>query len=199
MAVNLPEEYTQQVNSIFTSLPAVPFVIDMIGRAMEICYTEQSKEDFEERMKLLPALIEYTNKTSRPNYFKYRIPISILLAGIAPEKWTVLDTADGTVTATVGRLTDFLNAPGWKKKWVALFDAAQESIDNLFIILTVMMSYAEAASLRLKKDHNLTDLNLLLGLGYLEVCLRKTSINISNDVFPLYNKFMAFMLNKVDY
>ena len=37
------------------------------------------------------------------------------------------------------------------------------------------------------------------GLGYLEVCLRKTSINISNDVFPLYNKFMAFMLNKVNY
>ena len=38
MAINIDKKYVKQVNSIMSKLPQNPFIIDVVGKAIEISY-----------------------------------------------------------------------------------------------------------------------------------------------------------------
>lgn len=182
-------------STIMAEVPANPFVIDIMGKAIELAYAQYDRAEFDSIMGVLPEIVKYSKETSAQGYFKYYLPIGLLLSGVPAHLWAELDTASGTVAKTVQALKEFIHATGWKKKFLALYTATNADVDYLFIIMTLLLHHAETA---LEED-NKED---ILGLAYMEVSLRKTALEgqlNNNRVFPVYNKFMSLMLNKAEF
>lgn len=182
-------------SQIMAEVPANPFVIDIMGKAIELAYAHYDRAEYDSIMKVLPEVVKYATETSAQGYFKYYLPIGLLLAGVPANQWAELETASGTVTKTVEALKSFIHATGWKKKFLALYTATNADVDYLFVIMTLLLHHAETAV----EDENITD---ILGLAYIEVSLRKSALDgqlNNNRIFPVYNKFMSLLLNKAEF
>lgn len=194
--LNIPEEFTQKVNSIMLNVPQSPFIVDVIGKAIELAY-EHTPATFDEKLDTAIDVVTYVNQNSNPNFYKYNIIVAVLLMGVPTDAYTTLDTASGTVKEATEKLTAFVENKGWKDAWVKLNDIYKYDTDLFYVAMAIVVRNAN--ELIAKETPTASDKYMLAGLGYLEVSLRKSAIEIPNNVYPVYNKFIALMVNKADF
>ena len=201
MAIKIDEQYVKQVNSIMSKLPQNPFIVDVVGKAIEISYKNRDiSKDYSVVLELADKVAEYTTANSSTTSYKYALIAAILLAGVPSEEYEVIDTASGTVKDYVEAFTAFAFADGYKKTWLELNNLIKKDSDLLYLALLVMVSNIEII-LKLENEEGPTtkDKYDLAGMAYIEVSLRKSAITIPNRQYDLYNKFMSLVMRKIDF
>jgi len=201
MAIKIDEQYVKQVNSIMSKLPQNPFIVDVVGKAIEISYKNRDiGKDYSVVLELADKVAEYTTANSSTTSYKYALIAAILLAGVPSEEYEVIDTASGTVKEYVEAFTAFAFADGYKKTWLELNNLIKKDSDLLYLALLVMVNNIEVI-LKLEDEEGPTtkDKYDLAGMAYIEVSLRKSAITIPNRQYDLYNKFMSLVMKKIDF
>ena len=201
MAIKIDEQYVKQVNSIMSKLPQNPFIVDVVGKAIEISYKNRDvNKDYSVVLELADKVTEYTTANSSTTSYKYALIAAILLAGVPSEEYEVIDTASGTVKDYVEAFTAFAFADGYKKTWLELNNLVKRDSDLLYLALLVMVNNIEII-LKLENEDGPTtkDKYDLAGMAYIEVSLRKSAITIPNRQYDLYNKFMSLVMKKIDF
>ena len=201
MAIKIDEQYVKQVNSIMSKLPQNPFIVDVVGKAIEISYKNRDiNKEYSVVLELADKVAEYTTANSSTTSYKYALIAAILLAGVPSEEYEVIDTASGTVKDYVEAFTAFAFADGYKKTWLELNNLIKKDSDLLYLALLVMVNNIEVI-LKLENEEGPTtkDKYDLAGMAYIEVSLRKSAITIPNRQYDLYNKFMALVMKKIDF
>jgi len=201
MAIKIDEQYVKQVNSIMSKLPQNPFIVDVVGKAIEISYKNRDiDKDYSVVLGLADKVAEYTTANSSTTSYKYALIAAILLAGVPSEEYEVIDTASGTVKDYVEAFTAFAFADGYKKTWLELNNLIKKDSDLLYLALLVMVNNIEVI-LKLENEEGPTtkDKYDLAGMAYIEVSLRKSAITIPNRQYDLYNKFMSLVMKKIDF
>lgn len=201
MAIKIDEQYVKQVNSIMSKLPQNPFIVDVVGKAIEISYKNRDiGKDYSVVLELADKVAEYTTANSSTTSYKYALIAAILLAGVPSEEYDVIDTASGTVKEYVEAFTAFAFADGYKKTWLELNNLIKKDSDLLYLALLVMVNNIEVI-LKLEDEEGPTtkDKYDLAGMAYIEVSLRKSAITIPNRQYDLYNKFMSLVMKKIDF
>ena len=201
MAIKIDEQYVKQVNSIMSKLPQNPFIVDVVGKAIEISYKNRDiGKDYSVVLELADKVAEYTTANSSSTSYKYALIAAILLAGVPSEEYDVIDTASGTVKEYVEAFTAFAFADGYKKTWLELNNLIKKDSDLLYLALLVMINNIEVI-LKLEDEEGPTtkDKYDLAGMAYIEVSLRKSAITIPNRQYDLYNKFMSLVMKKIDF
>ena len=201
MAIKIDEQYVKQVNSIMSKLPQNPFIVDVVGKAIEISYKNRDiSKDYSVVLELADKVAEYTTANSSTTSYKYALIAAILLAGVPSEEYEVIDTASGTVKDYVEAFTAFAFADGYKKTWLELNNLIKKDSDLLYLALLVMVNNIEVI-LKLENEEGPTtkDKYDLAGMAYIEVSLRKSAITIPNRQYDLYNKFMSLVMKKIDF
>lgn len=201
MAIKIDEQYVKQVNSIMSKLPQNPFIVDVVGKAIEISYKNRDVDkDYSVVLELADKVAEYTTANSSSTSYKYALIAAILLAGVPSEEYDVIDTASGTVKEYVEAFTAFAFADGYKKTWLELNNLIKKDSDLLYLALLVMVNNIEVI-LKLENEEGPTtkDKYDLAGMAYIEVSLRKSAITIPNRQYDLYNKFMSLVMKKIDF
>lgn len=183
------KDFTNEINTAMAMLPSNPFIVDIISRAFQIARTNYTDEDFAEIVALAPMIIDYAIKTSAEGYFKYHLVAGFLLYGVQPSLYEIMDNS-GNIEEVAKNIGNFIKAHGWKDRWCAFFEAAQQNRDYSFVIINLLNRTAEQALA-------VNDTTVLTGLAYIEVSLRKSSIDLTeNNTYPIYNHFMGIMQNK---
>ena len=201
MAIKIDEQYVKQVNSIMSKLPQNPFIVDVVGKAIEISFKNRDvNKDYSVVLELADKVAEYTTANSSTTSYKYALIAAILLAGVPSEEYEVIDTASGTVKDYVEAFTAFAFADGYKKTWLELNNLIKKDSDLLYLALLVMVNNIEII-LKLENEDGPTtkDKYDLAGMAYIEVSLRKSAITIPNRQYDLYNKFMSLVMKKIDF
>ena len=201
MAIKIDEQYIKQVNSIMSKLPQNPFIVDVVGKAIEISYKNRDiNKEYSVVLELADKVAEYTTANSSTTSYKYALIAAILLAGVPSEEYEVIDTASGTVKDYVEAFTAFAFADGYKKTWLELNNLTKKDSDLLYLALLVMVNNIEII-LKLENEEGPTtkDKYDLAGMAYIEVSLRKSAITIPNRQYDLYNKFMSLVMKKIDF
>lgn len=201
MAIKIDEQYIKQVNSIMSKLPQNPFIVDVVGKAIEISYKNRDiSKEYSVVLELADKVAEYTTANSSTTSYKYALIAAILLAGVPSEEYEVIDTASGTVKDYVEAFTAFAFADGYKKTWLELNNLIKKDSDLLYLALLVMVNNIEII-LKLENEEGPTtkDKYDLAGMAYIEVSLRKSAITIPNRQYDLYNKFMSLVMKKIDF
>ena len=201
MAIKIDEQYVKQVNSIMSKLPQNPFIVDVVGKAIEISFKNRDVDkDYSVVLELADKVAEYTTANSSTTSYKYALIAAILLAGVPSEEYEVIDTASGTVKDYVEAFTAFAFADGYKKTWLELNNLVKKDSDLLYLALLVMVNNIEII-LKLENEEGPTtkDKYDLAGMAYIEVSLRKSAITIPNRQYDLYNKFMSLVMKKIDF
>ena len=201
MAIKIDEQYVKQVNSIMSKLPQNPFIVDVVGKAIEISFKNRDvNKDYSVILELADKVAEYTTANSSTTSYKYALIAAILLAGVPSEEYEVIDTASGTVKDYVEAFTAFAFADGYKKTWLELNNLIKKDSDLLYLALLVMVNNIEII-LKLENEEGPTtkDKYDLAGMAYIEVSLRKSAITIPNRQYDLYNKFMSLVMKKIDF
>ena len=201
MAIKIDEQYVKQVNSIMSKLPQNPFIVDVVGKAIEISFKNRDvNKDYSVVLELADKVAEYTTANSSTTSYKYALVAAILLAGVPSEEYEVIDTASGTVKDYVEAFTAFAFADGYKKTWLELNNLVKKDSDLLYLALLVMVNNIEII-LKLENEEGPTtkDKYDLAGMAYIEVSLRKSAITIPNRQYDLYNKFMSLVMKKIDF
>ena len=201
MAIKIDEQYVKQVNSIMSKLPQNPFIVDVVGKAIEISYKNRDvNKEYSVVLELADKVAEYTTANSSTTSYKYALIAAILLAGVPSEEYEVIDTASGTVKDYVEAFTAFAFADGYKKTWLELNNLIKKDSDLLYLALLVMVNNIEVI-LKLENEEGSTtkDKYDLAGMAYIEVSLRKSAITVPNRQYDLYNKFMSLVMKKIDF
>ena len=201
MAIKIDEQYVKQVNSIMSKLPQNPFIVDVVGKAIEISYKNRDiNKEYSVVLELADKVAEYTTANSSTTSYKYALIAAILLAGVPSEEYEVIDTASGTVKDYVEAFTAFAFADGYKKTWLELNNLVKKDSDLLYLALLVMVNNIEVI-LKLENEEGSTtkDKYDLAGMAYIEVSLRKSAITVPNRQYDLYNKFMSLVMKKIDF
>ena len=201
MAIKIDEQYIKQVNSIMSKLPQNPFIVDVVGKAIEISYKNRDVDkEYSVVLELADKVAEYTTANSSTTSYKYALIAAILLAGVPSEEYEVIDTASGTVKDYVEAFTAFAFADGYKKTWLELNNLIKKDSDLLYLALLVMVNNIEII-LKLENEEGPTtkDKYDLAGMAYIEVSLRKSAITVPNRQYDLYNKFMSLVMKKIDF
>ena len=201
MAIKIDEQYVKQVNSIMSKLPQNPFIVDVVGKAIEISYKNRDVDkEYSVVLELADKVAEYTTANSSTTSYKYALIAAILLAGVPSEEYEIIDTASGTVKDYVEAFTAFALADGYKKTWLELNNLVKKDSDLLYLALLVMVNNIEII-LKLENEEGPTtkDKYDLAGMAYIEVSLRKSAITIPNRQYDLYNKFMSLVMKKIDF
>lgn len=202
MKCNIPKEYQPKINSIMAEVPQSPFVIDILGRAVDICY-ETYKDNLDKFGDLLDLAIETAKFLSEgkseasQTLFKYHLVAACLLVGVPADKYTTLDTASGTVKDATTLLTGIIFNNGWKQTWLTVNEIVKYDMDLLYPVLIVLKDAADKVASN--ENPTVTDKYILAGLAYLEVSLRTSNITVPNKMYPTYNKFMNIMMKKADF
>lgn len=198
MALNIDEKYTKQVNSIMSKLPQNPFVIDVVGKAIEISYNFHRDDDkMEGILNNTIQIVDFVNDISTPTRYKYHIIAANLLVGVPEKEYEVIDTASGVVADSVKLVTAALNNTGFKDLWVQMNTISQRDMDLMYVVLGNLTSLLECL---IAKEHlELADRYILAGLAYIEVSLRKSAITIPNKQYPVYNKFMSILMKNASF
>ena len=201
MAIKIDEQYVKQVNSIMSKLPQNPFIVDVVGKAIEISYKNRDvNKDYSVVLELADKVAEYTTANSSTTSYKYALIAAILLAGVPSEEYEVIDTASGTVKDYVEAFTAFAFADGYKKTWLELNNLIKKDSDLLYLALLVMVNNIEIILKHENEEGPTTkDKYDLAGMAYIEVSLRKSAITIPNRQYDLYNKFMSLVMKKIDF
>ena len=201
MAIKIDEQYVKQVNSIMSKLPQNPFIVDVVGKAIEISYKNRDiNKEYSVVLELADKVAEYTTANSSTTSYKYALIAAILLAGVPSEEYEVIDTASGTVKDYVEAFTAFAFADGYKKTWLELNNLIKKDSDLLYLALLVMVNNIEVI-LKLENEEGSTtkDKYDLAGMAYIEVSLRKSAITVPNRQYDLYNKFTSLVMKKIDF
>ena len=201
MAIKIDEQYVKQVNSIMSKLPQNPFIVDVVGKAIEISYKNRDiNKEYSVVLELADKVVEYTTANSSTTSYKYALIAAILLAGVPSEEYEIIDTASGTVKDYVEAFTAFTFADGYKKTWLELNNLIKKDSDLLYLALLVMVNNIEVI-LKLENEEGPTtkDKYDLAGMAYIEVSLRKSAITVPNRQYDLYNKFMSLVMKKIDF
>lgn len=198
MALNIDEKYTKQVNSIMSKLPQNPFIIDVVGKAIEISYNFHRDDDkMEGILNNTIQIVDFVNDISTPTRYKYHIIAANLLVGVPEKEYEVIDTASGVVADSVKLVTAALNNTGFKDLWVQMNTISQRDMDLMYVVLGNLTSLLECL---IAKEHlELADRYILAGLAYIEVSLRKSAITIPNKQYPVYNKFMSILMKNASF
>ena len=198
MALNIDEKYTKQVNSIMSKLPQNPFIIDVVGKAIEISYNFYRDDDkMEGILNNTIQIVDFVNDISTPTRYKYHIIAANLLVGVPEKEYEVIDTASGVVADSVKLVTAALNNTGFKDLWVQMNTISQRDMDLMYVVLVNLTSLLECL---ISKEHlELADRYILAGLAYIEVSLRKSAITIPNKQYPVYNKFMSILMKNASF
>ena len=201
MAIKIDEQYVKQVNSIMSKLPQNPFIVDVVGKAIEISYKNRDvNKEYSVVLELADKVAEYTTANSSTTSYKYALIAAILLAGVPSEEYEVIDTASGTVKDYVEAFTAFAFADGYKKTWLELNNLVKKDSDLLYLALLVMVNNIEIILKHENEEGPTTkDKYDLAGMAYIEVSLRKSAITIPNRQYDLYNKFMSLVMKKIDF
>lgn len=198
MAIKIDEKYTKQVNSIMSKLPQNPFIIDVVGKAIEIGYENHpNKEDFGTILTMAEKITAYTSEYSSATSYKYGLIASILLAGVPYEKYESIDTASGIVKEYVELVTSFAFNSGWKDAWMQLNKLVQKDSDLLYVALVILITNLE--DILSHEKLSIEDRYCLAGMGYLEASLRKSAITVPNRQYNLYNNFMTMIMKKAHF
>ena len=201
MAIKIDEQYVKQVNSIMSKLPQNPFIVDVVGKAIEISFKNRDvNKDYSIVLELADKVAEYTTANSSTTSYKYALIAAILLAGVPSEEYEVIDTASGTVKDYVEAFTAIAFADGYKKTWLELNNLVKKDSDLLYLALLVMVNNIEIILKHENEEGPTTkDKYDLAGMAYIEVSLRKSAITIPNRQYDLYNKFMSLVMKKIDF
>ena len=184
-----------------SKLPQTPFIIDVIGKAIEISYKNRNiDKDYSVVLDLAEKTADYVTANSSSTSYKYSLIAAILLAGVPYSEYEIIDTASGTVKDYVEAFTAFAFADGYKKTWIELNNLVKKDSDLLYLALLVMVNNIEVI-LKFENEEGPTtkDKYDLAGMAYIEVSLRKSAITIPNRQYELYNKFMSLVMKKIEF
>jgi len=201
MALKIDKQYTKQVNSIMSKLPQTPFIIDVVGKAIEISYKNRDVDkEYGVILDLTDKVVDYVNANSSTTSYKYSLIAAVLLAGVPYTEYEVIDTASGTIKDYVETFSAFAFADGYKNTWLELNNLVKKDSDLLYLALLVMINNIEAILKSEGEEGPSTrDKYDLAGMAYIEVSLRKSAITIPNRQYEAYNKFMGLIMKKAEF
>ena len=184
-----------------SKLPQTPFIVDVIGKAIEISYANRDAEkDYSVVLELADKVTEYVTANSSATSYKYALIAAVLLAGVPYNEYEVIDTASGTVKDYVEAFSKFAFADGYKNTWLELNNLIKKDSDLLYVAFLVMIHNIEVILNAESEEAPTTrDKYDLAGLAYIEVSLRKSAITIPNRQYDVYNKFMSLLMKKADF
>ena len=91
MAIKIDEQYVKQVNSIMSKLPQNPFIVDVVGKAIEISFKNRDvNKDYSVVLELADKAAEYTTANSSTTSRTTSCAIPPLLPLISWARWLLL-------------------------------------------------------------------------------------------------------------
>lgn len=206
------EKYTPQIAEVMGYVPTNPFLADLISRAIKTSIEHEwsrkgiSSVEIESRISIkfsiLKQVAQYASTISNPSFYKHHLVLIAALVDVDPAKCTMYDLPDKSVSRAARILTDILNSCSSKERWTKFYALASTDQDILTVALIVLTEETKALQVHeagstdfIKECANTLK---LAANGYLELSLRTSKIQISNQVYPYYNNFIATML-KADF
>lgn len=194
------KKFEGQLAEIMAKIPANPFITDLVARAFQIFIKYNSMGDLidtpeyfiKSRLSTVSKVASFVTSISNPAFYKYHLIMASILAGVPENEYDFLDSPAKNITKVTTALTELLNAEGCKDKWNALFNIGKDDSELLAIALMFLTDEVEMI-----KGDEAPNVPLIMD-GYLEVCLRKSSIPITNEIYPYYNAFIA-AINKTSF
>lgn len=186
------DKYEAQIAAIMAHIPANPYIVDLVARAINIAFENLSEGEFARRLYTVNKTAEFIGKNSNPNFFKHHIIMASILYGLGEATYNSLDTPAKVLTEATTSLTKVLCSKRCKDKWNAMYKIGTTDEDLLaaalialnadvvYLLNCVPLTHAE--EIRLIAD------------GYIEVCLRNSKVTITNAVYPIYNEFVSNVL-----
>ena len=93
---------------ILEKLPAIPFIMDQVGAAMEWLKSEKEESEYLKALRVALKVVEYTVTNSNVNFFKTHLIVASLLSGIPEatknEKFKIFDSASKSVEKTLEKI-----------------------------------------------------------------------------------------------
>ena len=94
-------------NSIIEGLPQIPYIIDQVGAALKWAHEELKEAEYEELLRVVLDVANYTKEVSEPNFYKTHLIIASVLSALKNpkenKKFEVFDTASKAVERTLYR------------------------------------------------------------------------------------------------
>ena len=197
---NIPSMYDAKIQALMGELPTINFVIDLVGKAVDIAYASCGDgEAFIDALEVATRMARFSKKVSQPNFYNTALVLAPLLIKADEESIKLVDGTSKSVTKYVEGLKSVLFANGYKERWLAMVKF--NSVDS-YAIGIVLTFYDYILEQILKKpEEQLTDKErmCILGLGYIEVCMRKSSVTITSEVREIYNNFGNKILHKANF
>ena len=190
------DKYEAQIAAIMAYIPANPYIVDLVARAINIAFENLPESTFTSRLVIVTKTAEFVGKNSNPSFFKHHIIMASILYGLDEEVYKSLDTPAKVLTEATTALTKVLCSEGCKDKWNALYKIGTTDEDLLAAalialnadVVSLSSSYASRAPLAFEEKIR------LIADGYIEVCLRNSKVTITNAVYPIYNEFVSNVL-----
>lgn len=196
----IPEELQPAVNTLLSTVPQTPFVIDLVGRAVELCY-KYSPDNFN-------VLIDIATKTANfltdgkevvQTLYKYHIVAAVLLVEVPTAKFETLDTVSGTLKEATNLLKGLVFNNSWKSAWMTFNEIVKFDTDLIYPSLEFLIHCAQEAMSEEDGRETLEKKSILTGLAYVEASIRTANIQIPNKIYPTYNKFMSIMMKQATF
>lgn len=186
------DKYEAQIAAIMAHIPANPYIVDLVARAINIAFENLPESTFTSRLVIVTKTAEFVGKNSNPSFFKHHIIMASILYGLDEEVYKALDTPAKVLTEATTALTKVLCSEGCKDKWNALYKIGTTDEDLLAAALIALNADVVSLSSHAPLTHE-EEIRLIAD-GYIEVCLRNSKVTITNAVYPIYNEFVSNVL-----
>lgn len=175
-----------KINTLRSLLPDSPFVQEQIDYAVK--YGREA-DNFEENLDLAIKIAEYAQKYSKPNFYKYRPVLCVLLQSVSEEYLHFFETETNSILVTLAEFTNFqaqfkISA---KNAGVNLVQLIHNKSELLLVI------FCWLAELVQKKDIVNT-----LKVAYIMLVLRLENFNLTEEYYDSYNKLLI-AVNKANF
>lgn len=197
--------------SIIELLPAIPYIVDQVGAAMNWVKDEKEESEYRKALGIALKVADYAARTSEANFYKTHLVVASLLSNIPNaidnEKFKIFDTASKAVEKTLKDITvdeKLTQERGcFKALSMHLVPLAVKNQDNLVIMLfgilkdleeiTAGMSKADVHSPITREDYV-----VILGYALTVFNLFNSNLNLLNETAVVLNDIQV-ILNSINY
>lgn len=197
--------------SIMELIPAVPYVVDQVGAAINWVKSEKDEGEYLKALRVALKVAEYTARVSNPNFYKTNLIIASLLSNIPDainsEKFKIFDTASKSVETTLKAITidpKIQEERGcFKALMLHLVPLLKVDQDYVVIMLCGILEDLEEISKVLDKADvkspiTREDYVIVLGYSIVVSSLYQAKANILNETASMLNE-IQIILNRISY
>ena len=197
--------------SVLEKIPAIPYLVDQVGAAMDWTRESLSEDDYRKVLKVTINVANYCMRTSEANFFKTHLVIGSLISNIddvfSNEKFKMFDTASKAVERTCKDIIvpeeDTLANGCFKALSMHLVPLARKDQESLSVMLYGILQDLKDISdgiLAAGEKTAITAADYVTVLGYAWTIqnLTHANLNLYNDTSAIINEILI-LLNKLNF